>query len=411
MPSLLRLLVAEDDIIPLLLGLAAVNGDLRLYTEYVARLCREGGGGAKRAACRYLSHLATVKEPLTALEKLAEELGGSTLLRDVVRALRLGIEPEQISEKIVSAIIAKLESRANTIDDVVRAVLEVLALTSTILSFAVMMSAFVSGSMLIGSMMPIVLTLLTLVAGVAAPSIMKLAAPRVPWWLAAATLLGMGMAGYALYARSLYLALASIPLSLLSLLYTRSWWRENRLIASLAVRIAESMQFGYLGRIGGEDVTVTYDVLVGAKSRVKSSLSMLLIDMLRLLPQEGSQTAARLLRSFAEFASRYIELAKSSLVKSIVYELIVALSMPLLTLLSGYVLNAISSQAVTAPLPLVNTIVARNAATLATLMNLPAIAYTLVASKIGRGTPLLPLFYPLPALLALLPLNPLPLRL
>ncbi len=407
MPSLLKLLVAEDDIIPLLLGLAAVNGDLRLYTEYVARLCREGSGGARRAACRYLSHLATVKEPLVALEKLAGELGGSTLLNDIVRAMRLGLEPEQVSERIVSAIIAKLQSRAAMIEDVVRAVLEVLALTSTILSFAVMMSAFVAGSTFVMMAMPLALTLITVMAGIAAPSIMKLAAPRIPPWLAAVTALGVGLSGYALYARNLYLAAAAVAPSLVAAFYTRSWWRENRLIASLAVRIAESMQLGYTGRLGGDDVTLAYDILVGAKSRVKSSLAVLLIDMLRLLPQEGSQTAARLLRNFAEFAARYIELAKSSLVKSIAYELIVAVSMPMLTLLSLYVLNAIGAQAAAAPLPVVNIAFARNAAQMAALMNLPAITYTLVASKVGRGTPLLPLFYPLTSLLALLPLHPL----
>lgn len=405
----MRLLVSEDDVIPLLLGLAAVNGDLRLYTEYVAGLCREGTGGTRRIACRYLSHLATVKEPLTALDKLAEELGGSTLLREIVRAMRLGLEPEQVSERIVSSIITKLQSRASMIEDVARAVLEVLALTSTILSFAVMMSAFVTGSLAIATLMPLLLTLVTIIMGAAAPSILRLAAPRIPPWLAAVVAMGLAAAGYSLYTGNPLFALASIPSALLSILYARSWWKENRMIASLAVKIAESIQLGYMGGVEGGDAVLAYDILVGAKSRMKSNLSLLLIDMLRLLPQEGSQTAARLLRNFAEFAARYIELAKSSLMKSVVYELVVVVSMPMLALLSMQVLNTISAQAGATPLPLLNVTVLTNLPATIMLMNLPAIAYTVVASKIGRGTLLLPFFYPIPAILTLLPLRlPLP---
>ena len=398
MPSLLRLLATEDDAIPLLLSLAAVNGDMRLYTEHLSNLCREGSGGVKRLACRYLEHLASVKEPLLALKRLADELGGSSLLHEVVRSLRLGLEPSEVAERIVDRIVAKLRARAELVEDMARAILEVLALTSTILAFAVMMSAFVAGSAALSTVLPAALAILAILMAFAAPSIAKLGAPRIPPWLAAFSATSLAAAAYALYARSLPAAIASAAATIPVVLYTLSWWREMRSISNIAIRLAEALQLGYMR----PDDSLAYDVLMSAKHRVKSSLSLLLIDMLRLLPQEGSHTAARLLRNFAEFAARYLELAKSTLVKSLVYEAVVALSMPALSLLAFNTLNMMTAHAGAAPLPGLATLSTSNVYALTTLMNLPAVAYTLVTSKIGRGTPLLPLLHPLTALLTLL---------
>ncbi len=401
MPSLLRLLATEDDAIPLLLGLAAVNGDMRLYTEYLTSLCHEGSGGAKRLACRYLEHLASVKEPLLALKRLADELGGSTLLNEVVRSLRLGLEPSEVAERIVERIVAKLKARAELVDDMARAVLEVLALTSTILAFAVMMSAFVAGSAALSLALPLALSALAVLMAIAAPSIAKLGAPRVPLWLAALSASSILLAAYSLYTRSLPAAAASLASATPIIIYTVSWWRETRSISNIAVRLAEAMQLGYMR----PDDTLAYDVLMNAKHRVKSSLSLLLIDMLRLLPQEGSHTAARLLRNFAEFAARYLELVKGTLVKSLLYEALVTLSMPALALLAFNTLNTMTAHVGPSPLPALATLPHTSLALMASMMNLPAVAYTLVTSKIGRGTPMLPLLHPLTALLTLLLLN------
>ncbi len=396
-----RMLVSEDDATPLLLGLAAVNGDLRLYSEYLASLCKEGSGGARRLACRYLEHLATLKEPLLALERLADELGGSNLLREVTRSLRLGVEPSEVAERIVERIVARLQARAELVDDIARAMLEVLALVSTILSFSILMSSLLLGGASL-TLAPLILTLIVAVAATATPSIVRLSAPKLPAWLSMLSVASIAAAAAAVYTGSMVLALASAATSIPIVAYSVAWWRETRSVSSLAVAIAESMQFGrgFYNAPG----SLAYNIATGTKLRVKSSLAELLVDMLRLLPQEGSVTAARLLRSFAEFASRYLELAKSALAKSIMYEAIVSTTMPILVFLAARVIAAAASMP--APLPLApQALGARNMDQLR-LMALPATIYPLAASKIGRGTPLLPFLHALPALLTLLLTTP-----
>ncbi len=400
----LRLFTNEDDATPLLLGLAAVNGDLRLYSEYLASLCREGSGGARRLACRFLEHLATLKEPLLALEKLAEELGGSNILYEVTRSLRLGVEPSEVAERIVERIIARMQARASLIDDVARAMLEVLALVSTVLSFSILMTGLLAGGAA-PLVAPLVITLVVVVSAALTPSIVRLGAPRVPRWLAALSMLSVAVAAASLYYRSLTLALVSMTVMPLVAVFTLAWWKQTRSVAELAVAIAESMQFGRgLFEYGRGDRSLAYRVAMGSKHGVKSSLAELLIDMLRLLPQEGSVTAARLLRSFAEFASRYLELVKSALTKSLVYEALVTTTMPILVMLAAKVLSfTVASPA--APLPLAAPRLADSTKALA-LMSMPAVFYPLATSKIGRGTPLLPLLHPLAALLTLLATHP-----
>ncbi|AEM39156.1 hypothetical protein Pyrfu_1297 [Pyrolobus fumarii 1A] len=401
MPLLLRLLVSEEDLIPLLLGFTAVNGDLRLYTQYLSSLCHNGRGGSRRVACRFLEHMATVKEPLLALEKLSKELGGSgALLNEIVRSLRLGVEPAEVAERLVERIIARVRAKAELVDDIAKAMLEVLALVSTVLTFSILMSGFLLGG---GAGIQLAAFILAGIVGLAAmftPSVVRLSAPRVPRIVTVTTIASMISGVYSIYAHSLLAALISTVLSLPAILYTARWWRQTRSVASIAVGIAESLQMGRgIPPLGAGDPSLTYSILMGSKYSVYSNLGELLVDMLRLIPQEGSVTAAKLLRSFTEFAARYLELVKTALTKSIVYETIVVIAMPLLALLAKQVLGVMNTATVAnAPIPLLRT--GLHGGKELSMMLLPAVAYPLATSKIGRGTPLLPLLHWLPSLLA-----------
>ncbi len=404
--KLLRLMVDEDDLIPLLLGFIAVNGDLRLYTDYLVTLCRAGKGGSKRLACRYMEYLAVAKEPLVALERLGEELGkkGATL-QDITRALRLGLEPSELAEHIVEKIITRLRARAELIDEIAKAGLETLALISTIFTLSLLVSGLFLGSnsFLLASV--IAITGIVVVISFLLPSIMSLASPRIPAHIYAFTITSQAAAVLGVYLGSLHATLVSVILAIPVYLFARRWWRQVKDAARLALQLAEALQMGRITLLASSEGSLAYNVIVGSRKNIYSNLGTLLIDMTRLLPQEGSVTAARLLRSFAEFAARYLDIARAMLLRSIVYEALVTSMMPLLGLIMLNISKMLTTSlsiagAIALPIPRPSKV-----AFIARLMLLPSVVYPLATSKIGRGSPMLPLLHWLPALAASLLLH------
>ncbi len=404
--ALLKLLVSEDDTIPLLLGFIAVNGDLRLYTDYLASVCHDGKGGSKRLACRFIEHLATVKEPIAALEKLGEEVGGAaSLIRDIARSLRLGLEPSELAERIIEKVVTKLRARAELIDEIARASLESLALISTILTVSLLISGVFLGSKTVVVTGALLITGLITFVGALLPSIMSIAAPRLPYVIQVAALTSIASAVLSAYLGNIYLALLSILLALPLYLFARKWWKQVRSISRAALQLAEMLQLGRIATMQHVDNELAYNMMTGSRKGLYSNLGLLLIDIMRLLPQEGSVTAARLLRSFVEFATRYLDIAKAVLTRSLIYEAIVTTLMPILAVVVTVIAKMISASFTSGSSIAPFLATGRGIGAIARLMLLPSVVYPIATSKIGRGTPFLPFLHWLPALVASLVLH------